>query len=84
MDPKSSLSFDSSYYRALNQHKGLFVSDAALLTNQQSAMITKVLENPVVFFAEFARSMVRMGAVDVLTDGQGEVRKNCRVVNGQG
>ncbi|KAK1408125.1 hypothetical protein QVD17_39759 [Tagetes erecta] len=83
MDPNSSRSFDSNYYRALNQHKGLFVSDATLLTNRQSATIAKVLENQMVFFANFARSMVKMGAVEVLTGGQGEVRKNCRVINGQ-
>ncbi|KAL8244713.1 hypothetical protein R6Q59_010971 [Mikania micrantha] len=81
MDPNSSLTFDSHYYRALNRHKGLFVSDAALLTNRQSALIAKVLENPRAFFAQFARSMVKMGAVEVLLGGQGEVRKNCRVVN---
>ncbi|MFS8002927.1 putative peroxidase [Helianthus anomalus] len=83
MDPKSSLTFDSDYYRALNKHKGLFVSDAALLTNRQSASVAQVLENPAIFFAQFARSMVKMGAVEVLTGGQGEVRKNCRVVNGK-
>ncbi|KAK1436030.1 hypothetical protein QVD17_01805 [Tagetes erecta] len=83
MDPNSSLTFDSDYYRALNEHKGLFVSDAALLTNQQSASVVKVLENQLVFFAQFARSMVKMGAVEVLTGDQGEVRKSCRVVNGQ-
>ncbi|KAF5795696.1 putative peroxidase [Helianthus annuus] len=81
MDPNSSLSFDSDYYRALNQHKGLFVSDAALLTNRQSASVAKILENPKLFFAQFAMSMVKMGAVEVLTGGQGEVRTNCRVVN---
>ncbi|CAH1435040.1 unnamed protein product [Lactuca virosa] len=83
MDPKSSLTFDSDYYRALNQHKGLFVSDAALLTNRQSARMVKLLQNRVLFFAQFAKSMVRMGGVGVLTDGQGEIRKSCRVVNGQ-
>ncbi|XP_076902029.1 peroxidase 24-like [Bidens hawaiensis] len=83
MDPNSSLSFDSNYYRALNQHKGLFVSDAALLTNRQSAFMAKILENQKVFFAQFALSMVRMGAVKDATGGPGEVRKNCRVVNGQ-
>ncbi|KAI3687339.1 hypothetical protein L1987_81034 [Smallanthus sonchifolius] len=83
MDPNSSITFDSDYYRALNQHKGLFVSDAALLTNQRSALVAKVLENPSIFFAQFARSMVKMGGVEVLLGGQGEVRKNCRVVNGQ-
>ncbi|KVH89897.1 heme peroxidase [Cynara cardunculus var. scolymus] len=83
MDPDSSLTFDSDYFRSLNQHKGLFVSDAALLTNQQSAQMTEVLQNPDVFFARFARSMVRMGAIEVLTEGQGEVRKSCRVINSQ-
>ncbi|KAJ0764852.1 putative peroxidase [Helianthus annuus] len=83
MDPNSSLSFDSQYFEGLNQHKGLFVSDAALLTNAQSTHIAEVLQNPKVFFARFARSMVRMGAIEVLTDGQGQVRKNCRVVNDQ-
>nr|XP_043622177.1 peroxidase 24-like [Erigeron canadensis] len=81
MDPDSSLTFDSDYYRSLNQHKGLFVSDAALLTNPKSAHIAQVLENPAVFFARFARSMVRMGAIEVLTNGQGQVRRNCRVIN---
>ncbi|MFS7922606.1 putative peroxidase [Helianthus anomalus] len=81
MDPNSSLSFDSDYYQALNQHKGLFVSDAALLTNSQSASVAKLLENPKLFFAQFALSMVKMGAVEVLTGRQGEVRTNCRVVN---
>ncbi|KAK9072062.1 hypothetical protein SSX86_008494 [Deinandra increscens subsp. villosa] len=83
MDPNSSLSFDSQYFKALNQHKGLFVSDAALLTNGQSAHIANILQNPKVFLARFARSMVRMGSIEVLTDGQGQVRKNCRLVNDQ-
>nr|GEW03182.1 peroxidase 24-like [Tanacetum cinerariifolium] len=67
MDPYSSLSFDSNYYRALNQHKGLFVSDAALLTNSQLALIAEIFEDPAIFFDEFTRSMVRMGAIEVLT-----------------
>ncbi|KAL2229814.1 UNVERIFIED_CONTAM: Peroxidase 24 [Sesamum indicum] len=82
MDPQSSLSFDSHYFVALNQKKGLFVSDAALLTDPQAALIARNFENPHVFFARFARSMVKMGAVGVLTNGKGEIRKNCRVVNG--
>ncbi|XP_076957761.1 peroxidase 24-like [Bidens hawaiensis] len=81
MDPNSSLSFDSKYFEALTQHKGLLVSDAALLTNAQSAHIAQVLQKDEVFFARFSRSMVRMGAIEVLTDGQGQVRKNCRLAN---
>ncbi|KAL1803838.1 hypothetical protein ACET3Z_032485 [Daucus carota] len=81
MDPQSSGSFDSHYFQAVNQHKGMFVSDAALLTDQQSAQMAQVLENPVVFIARFAHSMKKMNEIITLAYGEGEVRKNCRVVN---
>lgn len=81
MDPQSSGSFDSHYFQNLNEHKGIFVSDAALLTNQQSAQMTQVLENPNVFFARFAQSMEKMSEIITLAEGEGEVRQNCRVVN---
>ncbi|XP_009588152.1 peroxidase 24 [Nicotiana tomentosiformis] len=81
LDPKSSLSFDSHYYEALNQNKGLLRSDAALLTNSHSAQIVRKLQNPHVFLAFFSRSMKKMGDIRVLADGEGEIRKNCRAVN---
>jgi peroxidase len=34
-----------------------------------------------VFFQVFARSMVRMGAIDVKTGSEGEIRKHCAFVN---
>ncbi|KAG9136159.1 hypothetical protein Leryth_003779 [Lithospermum erythrorhizon] len=81
MDPGSSHSFDSHYYMTLNQNKGIFRSDAALLTDRRSAYLAGVLENPTVFHARFALSMKKMGAIGVLTNGQGEIRRNCRLVN---
>ncbi|XP_059628241.1 peroxidase 24-like [Cornus florida] len=67
MDPKSSLSFDSSYFSILNQNMGLFQSDAALLTDRDSVRIVKLFETPRAFFREFSRSMTKMGAIEVLT-----------------
>nr|XP_017250959.1 PREDICTED: peroxidase 24-like [Daucus carota subsp. sativus] len=81
MDPESSGSFDSHYFKILNEHKGVFLSDAALLTNQQSAQMAKDLENPKVFFARSAQSMKTMSEIITLAEGEGEVRQNCRVVN---
>ncbi|CAK7332895.1 unnamed protein product [Dovyalis caffra] len=82
MDPGSSFSFDSHYYEALNQNKSLFASDAALLTDLGAASITKIFfTHPSFFFAQFARSMVKMGSIGVLTGENGEVRKNCHLVN---
>ncbi|XP_056161641.1 peroxidase 3-like [Syzygium oleosum] len=81
MDPGSSLSFDSHYYTALNQKQGLFQSDAALLTDEESSKIVDELVDQDSFFTEFGQSMKRMGAVEVLTGSNGEIRKKCNVIN---
>ncbi|GLT42021.1 hypothetical protein SLA2020_160450 [Shorea laevis] len=81
MDPKSVLTFDKHYYRTLLENKGLFVSDAALLTNSDSATIVGRLQISNSFIPEFANSMKKMGAIEVLTGIAGEIRKQCRVVN---
>ncbi|CAI9771030.1 unnamed protein product [Fraxinus pennsylvanica] len=80
MDPRSSLSFDTRYFATVNQNKGLFQSDAALLMNPISAGIVKQLEGPWAFFDQFGKSMVKMGAIEVLVGNVGEIRKNCRII----
>ena len=75
MDPdQSSLSFDS-------QNKGLFQSDATLLTNPQSAQMVEMLQHGRLFFVRFAQSMKKMGGIGVLTGDEGEIRKHCSLVN---
>ncbi|KAI4345504.1 hypothetical protein L6164_012620 [Bauhinia variegata] len=81
MDPNSTLSFDGHYFVALNKHQGLFQSDAALLTNPRSKLFTRLFENDLHFFRQFGRSMIKMGAIGVITGKNGEIRKNCRAVN---
>ncbi|KAI5650652.1 hypothetical protein M9H77_36657 [Catharanthus roseus] len=81
MDPQSSTNFDNHYYVALKQNKGIFRSDAALLTDPKSVALVQLFQNPILFFESFARSVIKMGEVGVLINGQGEIRKNCRVVN---
>ncbi|XP_042514143.1 peroxidase 3-like [Macadamia integrifolia] len=82
MDPDNSgLNFDSHYYLAVNQHKGLFQSDAALLTNEVSSQLVNQLMKRNTFFENFAISMKKMGAIGVLTGESGEIRKKCNVVN---
>ncbi|KAK3156064.1 hypothetical protein QOZ80_2AG0102420 [Eleusine coracana subsp. coracana] len=85
MDPGSHLTFDLGYYRAVLKHRGLFGSDAALLTDAAArADIAGVVAGPEeVFFQVFARSMARMGALQVKTGAQDEVRRNCAVVNSE-
>ncbi|KEH24352.1 putative peroxidase [Medicago truncatula] len=81
MDPNSSTTFDNDYYPVLLQNKGLFTSDAALLTTKQSRNIVNELVSQNKFFTEFSQSMKRMGAIEVLTGSNGEIRRKCSVVN---
>ncbi|KAF0935830.1 hypothetical protein E2562_036353 [Oryza meyeriana var. granulata] len=83
MDPGSYLTFDLGYYRAVLKHRGLLRSDAALITNAAArADIAGVVASPPeVFFQVFGRSMARLGTVQVKTGSEGEIRKNCAVVN---
>ncbi|GKV53584.1 hypothetical protein SLEP1_g60103, partial [Rubroshorea leprosula] len=81
MDPESELTFDKHYYQTLLENKGLFVSDAALLTNNDSAKIVERLQISNSFIPQFANSIKKMGAIEVLTGTAGEIRKQCRVVN---
>ncbi|TXG63541.1 hypothetical protein EZV62_010535 [Acer yangbiense] len=81
MDPNSSLDFDKNYFDILNQNKGLFQSDAALLTNKGARNIAKELTNQAKFFTEFAQSMERMGNIGVVTGSSGEIRKKCGIIN---
>ncbi|GLU03443.1 hypothetical protein SLE2022_206440 [Rubroshorea leprosula] len=81
MDPGSALNFDNHYYVTLEQHKGLFQSDAALLTNEDARNIVQEFLTSSTFFGQFAESMVKMGDIEVLTGEQGQIREHCAFVN---
>ncbi|KAK6130374.1 hypothetical protein DH2020_035879 [Rehmannia glutinosa] len=86
MDPGSSLTFDNHYFPTLKLQQGLFQSDAALLTNNvandpTSARIVTEFQSQAAFLEQFGKSMVKMGGIEVLVGDEGEIRKNCRVVN---
>ncbi|GLT59664.1 hypothetical protein SLA2020_324720 [Shorea laevis] len=81
MDPQSAPSFDKHYYLTVLENKGLFQSDAALLTNRDSAKIVRRLQISNSFIAYFGNSMKKMGAMGILTGDAGEIRKQCRFVN---
>ncbi|KAM6572695.1 hypothetical protein CsatA_016775 [Cannabis sativa] len=82
MDPGSRKSFDLSYYTLVLKRRGLFQSDSALTTNSfTKSYMQKLLQGSENFFTEFAKSMEKMGRINVKTGSDGEIRKNCAVVN---
>ncbi|KAK4486661.1 hypothetical protein RD792_006719, partial [Penstemon davidsonii] len=84
MDPGSSQFFDVNYYATVEKRRGLFQSDAALLTNNETnAYVTKHSTSSATmsFFKDFATSMVKMGNIQVLTGSAGEIRRICSAIN---
>ena len=73
---------DNKYYKDLKNHHGLLTSDQTLLSSRATAGIVRNnAGNDAAWANKFAAAMVKMGSIGVLTGRNGEVRKNCRVVN---
>ncbi|KAI4300676.1 hypothetical protein L6164_034025 [Bauhinia variegata] len=85
LDPSSPDTFDNNYFSNLVNNRGLLQSDQELFSTNGSATISIVnnfSSNQTAFFQAFARSMINMGNISPLTGSQGEIRSNCRKVNG--
>ncbi|KAI4371271.1 hypothetical protein MLD38_019530 [Melastoma candidum] len=77
--------FDNAYYTNLQNNQGLLLSDQELLsTNGAStaALVNSFASNQSAFFTSFSQSMINMGNIRPLTGTNGEIRTNCRKVNG--
>lgn len=82
MDPGSAKKFDVDYYTLVSKRRGLFQSDAALLTDSTTnAYVQLQLTSKSTFAEDFGVSMVNMGNIGVLTGNSGEIRKKCYLVN---
>lgn len=86
LDRNSTDLFDTNYYRNLLNGKGLLGSDQILFSSATASTTTKSLvqsysTNQKLFFSDFANSMIKMGNISPITGTNGEIRKNCRVVN---
>ncbi|XP_008776272.2 peroxidase 5-like [Phoenix dactylifera] len=82
LDIKAPNHLDVKYYKNLLKGKGLLTSDQTLASSRSTLrLVIDHARNPSKWNEEFAAAMVRMGNVDVLAGNEGEIRKNCRVVN---
>ncbi|KAI3745095.1 hypothetical protein L1987_58197 [Smallanthus sonchifolius] len=83
MDPGSVKTFDESYYTNVLKRRGLFGSDAALLTDYETRAYVKqqAQSQGSTFFKDFQESMVKMGRIGVLTGSAGEIRRHCNSIN---
>ncbi|KAL4286724.1 hypothetical protein HN51_054483 [Arachis hypogaea] len=73
---------DNKYYKGLMKQRGLLSSDQALLSSEStSEMVVSNAKHGLHWSVKFAKAMVRMGSIDVLTGEQGEIRRHCSLVN---
>ncbi|KAL2629469.1 hypothetical protein R1flu_014155 [Riccia fluitans] len=72
--------FDNLYFKAVLAKKGLFESDANLLTNPVGLeLVTRYSKPGSSFYNDFAAAMLKMSNIQWSTDG--EIRRVCSVVN---
>ncbi|KAL3752650.1 hypothetical protein ACJRO7_000112 [Eucalyptus globulus] len=83
-DSGSSYSFSKSFYSGVLNHRVVLGIDQQITANNDSSQIAEEFNASFEDFRKmFALSMSRMGNIKVLPGKQGEIRKNCRVVNGK-
>lgn len=82
LDPVTTNRFDNVYYSNLLNNSGLLLSDQELMgSNTTATVVLSYSRSSPLFFRDFSGSMVRLGKLGVLSGSNGQIRKNCRVVN---
>ncbi|GLJ19951.1 hypothetical protein SUGI_0361300 [Cryptomeria japonica] len=82
LDPVTPTKLDAKYFVDLQDKRGLLESDQTLMSNDVTYRQVNInAKYPTIWRINFGRAMVKMGAIDVLTGSQGEIRKQCRVPN---
>lgn len=85
LDPTTPDAFDSNYFTNLQSNQGLLQSDQELFSTSGAATVSIVnsfASSQTAFFQSFAQSMINMGNISPLTGSSGEIRSDCKKVNG--
>ncbi|CAL5187128.1 unnamed protein product [Lathyrus oleraceus] len=75
----SGASFDTHYYQSLLRGRGLLFADQQLMAEERTARLVSAYasDDGSTFRMDFARVMLKLSNLDVLTGNQGQVRLNC-------
>lgn len=82
LDLQTPTTFENNYYKNLLVRRGLLHSDQELFNGgSQDALVRTYSSNEATFRSDFVAAMIKMGNIKPLTGANGEIRRNCRVVN---
>ncbi|CAO1940000.1 unnamed protein product [Urochloa humidicola] len=74
--------FDNQYFKNLQDGMGLLASDQLLYTDPRSRpMVDAWAKSSVAFNQAFVTAITKMGRIGVKTGAQGNIRRNCAVLN---
>ncbi|XP_016512821.1 peroxidase 57-like [Nicotiana tabacum] len=81
-DPTTQYKMDSIFYKQLMMKKGLIESDQILAQDIRTrGFVQKFGDDEMGWFDKFGKAMNKLGAIEVLTGNQGQIRRQCRAVN---
>lgn len=81
-DDETPNTFDNAYYKNLMQGRGVISSDQRLFTHPlTSAQVTTYAHSSSRFTHDFVAAIQKLGSLGVLTGSEGEIRKDCSLVN---
>ncbi|KAM3383480.1 peroxidase 44 [Capsicum galapagoense] len=82
LDQNTSFTVDNQFYNQILNKKGILAIDQKLAFDKLSApIVSRFATNGNLFKRSFAKSMIKMGNINVIVGDNGEIRKNCRVFN---
>ncbi|XP_057424685.1 peroxidase 45-like [Lotus japonicus] len=82
MDPITPRTFDNQYYKNLQQGRGLLSSDQSLFTHKSSRNLVNLFaSNNTAFETSFVNAMTKLGRTGIKTGNQGEIRRDCTMIN---
>jgi peroxidase len=81
LDLVSPTRFDTQYFKNILNKLGLLTSDQSMLEDSRTAGQVQANTDASTFSSNFASAMVALSKVSVLTGNQGEIRRQCRIVN---
>ncbi|KAL6000907.1 hypothetical protein ACLOJK_006634 [Asimina triloba] len=85
LDPTTPDGFDNNYFTNIQSNRSLLQSDQELFSTAGAATIAIVnnfSSSQSAFFQSFATAMIKMGNISPLTGTNGQIRTDCKRVNG--
>ncbi|KAL8501135.1 hypothetical protein ACS0TY_020630 [Phlomoides rotata] len=80
-NPLSSMTVDNSYYKQIVMRRGILQIDQDLALDPLSKYTVDAIAKGFNFNVKFGEAMIKLGAVQVLTNTQGQIRRSCRAIN---